>query len=144
MRSAVFFIIFGLFPVFISGFPFLIVRRDGNDTSISTSSNSTSAPINSTSSTVPTNTNTTDSSSNSTSTSTSSAAPTSTSTNTTIPSPSNSTSTGASPDVATSLMTLNLLIAKSFYEQAIAISQGLNDPNASSILGYSQSYLVIM
>ncbi|GJJ07720.1 hypothetical protein Clacol_001925 [Clathrus columnatus] len=59
-----------LFPVLISGFPFL--RRDGNDTDTS-SSNSTSAPINgepvnSTSSTAPTgSSNTTDSSSNSTS-----------------------------------------------------------------------------
>ncbi|GJJ07724.1 hypothetical protein Clacol_001929 [Clathrus columnatus] len=136
MRSVGFFTILGLFPVLISGFPFL--RRDSNDTSISTS-NPTSVPINSTSSTAPTSTNTTDSSSNSTSTSTSSVAPTATSTNTTVPSSSNSTSTTAGSDAATKLLTLNLLTAKTFYEQAGAISQGLNDLNASTILGLNDT-----
>ncbi|GJJ07729.1 hypothetical protein Clacol_001934 [Clathrus columnatus] len=73
MRSAVFFAIFGLFPVLISGFPFL--RRDGDDSS------------------------------------------------------------SASSDLATDFMTLNLLIAASFYEQSVAISQSLNSPGPAAIFG---------
>ncbi|GJJ07726.1 hypothetical protein Clacol_001931 [Clathrus columnatus] len=129
MRSAAFLsALFFLFPVLISGVPF-VQRIGGGTGAIHGSSTSTpinGEPVNSTSSTAPTgSSNTTDSSSNSTS--------------------------SVAPDLATSmsksihnkrtltmlldLMTLTLLIAEAFYEQSAAISQGLGDFSTSAILG---------